>query len=215
MRAVMGLTGSFDDALEFRIECWDDSPGVTRTLDIKALYTLAKFTSLSRTLKRPIMTRQPLASASDGSQTDRCLPQCGRDARYLLVFEPTHPLRILVDVGDSIRSIYGTSAGKALLGSLDERALAAFLKSAKLVPLTKQTIKSATVLRKDIELGRKRGWYLNREESLNGVTTVSVTFKWNMSVYIGPSSRLDQKLETATVLLMDVCRRLEMRLVAA
>ena len=143
----------------------------------------------------------------------------GLDARYLLVFEPTHPLRILVKVGDSIRSIYGTSAGKALLGSLDERALAAFLKSVKLVPLTKQTIKSAAALRKDIELGRKRGWYLNREESLNGVTTVSVTFRWNMSVYIvtiaGPSSRLDQKLETATVLLMDVCRRLEMQPAAA
>ena len=142
----------------------------------------------------------------------------GLDARYLLVFEPTHPLRILVKVGDSIRSIYGTSAGKALLGSLDKRALAAFLKSAKLVPLTKQTIKSATALRKDVDLGRKRGWYLNREESLNGVTTVSASFRWNISVYIvtiaGPSSRLDQKLDTAADLLMDVCRRLEMQPVA-
>jgi DNA-binding IclR family transcriptional regulator len=137
----------------------------------------------------------------------------GLNATYLLVFDTTHPLRILVKVGDSIRSLYGTSAGKALLGSLEDRAFTAFLTSAKLPPLTKQTIKTATALRKDIALGRKRGWYLNREESLSGVTTISVTFKWNTSVYIvtiaGPSSRMDQKLETAAGLLIDVRNRLE------
>jgi DNA-binding IclR family transcriptional regulator len=87
------------------------------------------------------------------------------------------------------------------------------------VPLTNRTIKSATALRKDIDLGRKRGWYLNREESLNGVTTISVTFRWSNSVYIvtiaGPSSRLDRKLETAAALLTDVCSRLETQASAA
>jgi len=139
----------------------------------------------------------------------------GLNARYLLVFEPTHPLRILVKVGDSIRSIYATSAGKALLGSLDDRALAAFLRSVELVPLTKNTVKSAAALRKDIDLGRKRGWYLNHEESLNGVTTASASFRWNASVYIvtiaGPSSRLVQKLAAAASLLTDVCSRLEIQ----
>ena len=139
----------------------------------------------------------------------------GLNARYLLVFEPTHPLRILVKVGDSIRSIYATSAGKALLGSLDNQALATFLRSTKLVPLTKNTVKSAAALRKDIDLGRKRGWYLNREESLNGVTTISASFRWNASLYIvtiaGPSSRFDQKLDTAASLLTDVCSRLEVQ----
>jgi IclR family acetate operon transcriptional repressor len=139
----------------------------------------------------------------------------GLNARYLLVFEPTHPLRILVKVGDSVRSLYGTSAGKALLASLDDRALSAFLTSAKLVPLTRNTIKSATALRRNLDLGRTRGWYLNREESLDGVTTISVPFKWNTSVYIvtiaGPSSRMDQKLEIAAGLLIDVCHRLEMQ----
>jgi IclR family acetate operon transcriptional repressor len=138
----------------------------------------------------------------------------GLNATYLQVFEPSHPLRILVKIGDSIRSIYATSAGKALLGRLDDRALTAFLKSTKLVPLTKGTIKSAKALRKDIDLGRKRGWYLNREESLNGVTTISATFTWNTLLYIvtiaGPSSRFDKKLETAAGLLTDICRRLEM-----
>jgi DNA-binding IclR family transcriptional regulator len=139
----------------------------------------------------------------------------GLNATYLQVFDPTHPLRILVKVGDSIRNVYATSAGKALLGGLDDRALNAFLKSTKLAPLTKRTIKSAGALRKDIELGRRRGWYLNREESLSGVTTISVTFRWNASTYIvtvaGPSLRVEPKLETAAALLADVCRRLEMQ----
>jgi DNA-binding IclR family transcriptional regulator len=142
----------------------------------------------------------------------------GLNATYLQVFDPTHPLRIQVRVGDSIRSVYATSAGKALLGCLNDRALTTFLKSTKLAPLTKHTIKSAAALRKDIELGKKRGWYVNRDESLNGVTTISVTFKWNASTYIvtvaGPSSRLEQKLDTAATLLTDVCRRLEMQTTA-
>ena len=136
----------------------------------------------------------------------------GLTGTHLLVLDSTHPLRILLKIGDSIRSLYGTSAGKALLGSLEDRALTAFLSSAKLVPLTKQTITSAKDLRKDIDLGRKRGWYLNREESLNGVTTISVSFKWNTAVYIvtiaGPSSRFEQRVETAAALLIDVCSRL-------
>jgi IclR family acetate operon transcriptional repressor len=139
----------------------------------------------------------------------------GLTATYLLAFEPTHPLRMLVKVGDTIRSLHATSAGKALLSSLDERTLTAFLNSEKLLPLTKQTITSKTALRKDIELGKKRRWFLNRGESLNGVTTVSATLKWNSSIYIvtvaGPSSRLDQKLEKTVDLLTQAGQRLEMK----
>jgi DNA-binding IclR family transcriptional regulator len=166
----------------------------------------------------PVLMRCELLLRSLRDVLDECVSLSkvsGLNATYLQVFDPTHPLRILVKVGDSIRSVYATSAGKALLGSLDDRALARHLRSAKIVPLTSRTIKSATALRKDIELGRKRGWYLNREESLNGVTTISATFRWNASTYIvtvaGPTSRLEQKLETATTLLTDVCRRLEMQ----
>jgi IclR family acetate operon transcriptional repressor len=143
----------------------------------------------------------------------------GLTATYLLAFEPTHPLRMLVKVGDTIRSLHATSAGKALLSTLDERTLAAFLRSEKLPPLTKQTITSKAALRKDIDLGKKRRWFLNRGESLNGVTTVSSPFKWNSSIYIvtiaGPSSRLDQKLENTVDLLTETCQLLEMQQAAA
>ena len=129
----------------------------------------------------------------------------GMNATYLLVFETINPLRVRVKIGDNVRSLHATSAGKALLASLEDRALAGFLKSAKLEPLTKHTIKSGAALRKDLELGRQRGWYLNREESQDGITTLSGTFRWNASVYIvtvaGPAARLNPKIETLRLLL--------------
>ena len=138
----------------------------------------------------------------------------GLSAAYLLVFDPGQPLRVLYRVGDGIGSLHGTSAGKALLGSLDDRALDAFLKSAKLLPITERTITSKAALRKEIELGKERRWFLNRGETLNDVMSVSSPFRWNSAIYIvtvaGPSSRLDGRLEEVVPLLTGVCRRLEM-----
>ena len=166
----------------------------------------------------PVVTRAEVLLRSLRDKLDESIllsKVSGLRATYLLVCEPTHPLRFLVKVGDDVRSIHCTSGGKALLGSLDDKALAGFFKSARLVPMTKRTITSRTELRKNIDTGRKRHWYLNQGESLDGVTTISAPFRWNSSVYIvtiaGPSSRLDQKLANASELLTNICQLLEMR----
>jgi DNA-binding IclR family transcriptional regulator len=139
----------------------------------------------------------------------------GMQATYLLVFEPTHPLRFLMKVGDPVRSLYATSGGKALLGSLDERALGVYLRTANLAPMTARTITAKPALREDIELGRRRGWYVNDGESQDGVTTLSAPFRWNNAVYIvtvaGPSARIAPRLEQASGLITNVCQMLEMR----
>jgi DNA-binding IclR family transcriptional regulator len=143
----------------------------------------------------------------------------GLTATYLLAFEPTHPLRMLFKVGDKVRSLHATSAGKALLSCLNDGKLASFLRSTKLAPLTKQTITSKNALRENIKIGKTRGWFLNREESQEGVTTVSGVFIWNSSIYIvtvaGPSARLDQKLDNTVNQLMSACRFLENQSAAA
>ena len=137
----------------------------------------------------------------------------GMNATYLLVFEPINPLRVRVRIGDNIRSLHANSEGKALLANLDDREFGSFLASAKLAPFSKHTITSVPALRKDIELGRQRGWYLNREESQSGKVTLSASFRWNGAVYIvtvaGPTARFESKIETAAVLITDVCRRFE------
>jgi IclR family transcriptional regulator, acetate operon repressor len=134
---------------------------------------------------------------------------------YLLAFESTHPLRYQARIGDRIRGLHSTSAGKALLADLDERELSAYLKTAKLVAVTKRTITSAAALRKDLDISRAKGWFINRGESLDGVTTVSAPFHWNEALYIvtiaGPSNRIDLRLDIAIDVLTNVCRRLELQ----
>lgn len=137
----------------------------------------------------------------------------GLSATYLLYFEPSHPLRFLAAIGDQVRSLHATSAGKALLGSLSENARRSYLKSAQLPALTPSTITSKAALRKEIETGNERGWFLNREESQDGVTTISARFAWTSAVYIvtlaGPTTRVLPKLTSAAAMMTDLCKRLE------
>ncbi len=133
-------------------------------------------------------------------------------ASYLLVLAPSHPLRFLVEVGTSVRSLHATSAGKAYLGSLTPERFDAFLKTAKLAPLTAKTIRTKAALRADIEQSKKRRFFLNQEESFEDATTVSSFFRWNGSDYIvtiaGPSSRMKPKLDQAARLVVETCAEL-------
>jgi DNA-binding IclR family transcriptional regulator len=137
----------------------------------------------------------------------------GTKATYLLVFEPTHLLRFMVKVGSEVRSLHATSAGKAVLGSLPPERFDEYLKTAKLTPLTARSIKTKARLRSDIEAGRRRGWFLNRGESVEDATTLSSSFAWNGATYVvtiaGPSTRVEPKLQRAAERLMATCRRLD------
>jgi len=139
----------------------------------------------------------------------------GLEATYLLAFEPSHPLRFRQQVGNRIGGLHATSAGKALLGSLDDAALEKALQSMQFPARTSHTITDRAALRRQIEQGRERGWYLNQEESLEGVTTLSASFAWHVSTYIvtaaGPSARLNPKLEEAARSLVALCEQLAMR----
>ena len=143
----------------------------------------------------------------------------GLQATYLLAFEATHPLRFMVKIGDSVRTIFATSAGKALLACKSDRELTDVLKTLKFTALTDKTITSAAALRQDLDVGRKRRWFLNQGESLEGVTTLSGYFHWNAAVYIvtvaGPARRVDPRLDQAAGLITNVCQLLEMRSDAA
>ncbi len=79
--------------------------------------------------------------------------------------------------------------------------------------MTPQTITSKTALREELSAGNARGWFVNREESQHGVTTVSARFMWTSVLYIvtiaGPTSRLGSKLTKAAELLVGACRLLE------
>jgi DNA-binding IclR family transcriptional regulator len=139
----------------------------------------------------------------------------GTTSTYLLALEPAHVLRFRITLGDSFSSLYATSAGKAQLSSWSDEALEEYLKGVELTPFTPKTVPSTSALRAEILAGRERGWFLNDEESLEGVVTLSAPFAWSSAVYIvtiaGPKARLEPKLDWAVQQLLQACRSLEMR----
>jgi DNA-binding IclR family transcriptional regulator len=139
----------------------------------------------------------------------------GLDATYLLAFHTDQPLRVQRQVGERIASLYATSAGKALLGSMDEARLEQVLADLDLKSLTAQTTTDKTALRAQIKNGQARGYYVNQAETLDGITTISATFAWNPSLYIvtvaGPSARMANRIDQIGEAVADLCARLAMQ----
>jgi DNA-binding IclR family transcriptional regulator len=139
----------------------------------------------------------------------------GLGGTYLLLLETSQPLRFQQKVGNSITSLHATSAGKAILGSLPEAELQAALEAIDFKRFTPQTPTTKAALLKQIKAGITAGYYINSNESIEGLTTISSSFRWQQSLYIVtiamPASRIENRLDEAAILLMDVCRRLEMK----
>lgn len=180
-------------------------------------YPTVRLLNLARTIAEhdPILLRADvlLRKIRDTIDESVSLAKVGKtSATYLLVFEPSHPLRFMVAVGTEVRSLHATSAGKATLGSLNAEKFEDYLRTAKLTPMTPKTIRSKSELREDIELSKRRGYFLNREESVEDATTVSSLFRWNGADYIvtiaGPTSRMAGKLDQAVKLAIEACKAL-------
>jgi DNA-binding IclR family transcriptional regulator len=84
-----------------------------------------------------------------------------------------------------------------------------YLQSVELKPMTGKTITTKSRLLADIAAAKARGWFVNREESLAGVVTVSSVFLWHTAVHVvtvaGPSDRMESKLKVAAQKVVDLC----------
>ena len=136
-----------------------------------------------------------------------------RGGTYLFYLGPSHPLRFTVKVGEKVRHLYASSGGKALLSSLDKPDLEAFFSSTELLALTPNTITTKEALLADLEVGRRRKWFANMEESQPGLITLSAPFKWAGATYIatiaGPVARLQDRVDWAAEQLVTACEALE------
>ncbi len=139
----------------------------------------------------------------------------GLTGTYLLSYETSQPLRFQLRVGNQVTSLHAASAGKAILGSLDDAALEAALDGIDYRMLTPKTATTKEALRAKILQGRAQGYYLNEGESVDGLTTISAPFTWQRSLYIvtiaAPTPRLESRMEEAKERLLEVCRKLEMK----
>jgi DNA-binding IclR family transcriptional regulator len=139
----------------------------------------------------------------------------GLKGTYLLSFETSHPLRFQLKVGNNVTSLHAASAGNAILGNLSDKQLDETLESLELTALTHHTITSKSALRAKIIAGRTAGYYVNRNESIEGLTTITAPFHWQQSLYLvtiaAPTSRLEHRMAEATTKLLETCRKLEMK----
>jgi DNA-binding IclR family transcriptional regulator len=164
----------------------------------------------------PILARADLLLRALRDEFDESIAlsqATGLNAKYLLVYEPSHNLRYTVQVGGELRSLNATSVGKALLASLPPGELDAVLRK-KLVAMTEHTITDPELLRRDLREGEARGVFVNREESTLTMITMSARFAWNRTNYFvtiaGPIHRMEPKLDLAEQKLRETARRLEM-----
>ncbi len=125
---------------------------------------------------------------------------------YLAVLHAEKRLRLALKPGDHVRSLYASSAGKAVLSTLAPSDLAEFLSHTKLIALTPRTITSKSELQRDLKLSVERGWFLNNEETVEDSLTVSSIFAMNGSTYVvtvaGSLKPMERKLERVTKALV-------------
>jgi len=139
----------------------------------------------------------------------------GLKGTYLLCLDSSQPLRFQQKVGNAVSSLHGASAGKTILASLDEPALEAALDGITFTPFTPLTLTTKAALRESIETGRGRGYFVNEGETIEGLTTISAPFWWQRSMFVvtiaGPAVRLEGRLAELGGMLLEVCRKLEMK----
>lgn len=136
----------------------------------------------------------------------------GSQLTYLLASTSPTPLRFDVKVGDNVRNLYATSAGKAVLAGFSPEERKKIVADLELTPLTPSTMTSKTALLKDLEEGEARGWFMNREESVEDALTLSTRFTWNDAIYVLTASStlrlMERQLETAAQALKEAAKTL-------
>lgn len=164
----------------------------------------------------PVMTRADIALREIRDQLDQSVLLArvdGTSATYLLVMEPSYPLRFLRKVGDRLGNLYATSVGKAVLGSLDERTRRRVVADLEMIPLTERTHTSKEALLDEIAASQARGWFISNEESAPTLMTVSVPFRWNRSIFVttvaGPIFRMEKQLDDIVAALTNLSREME------
>ena len=88
-----------------------------------------------------------------------------------------------------------SAGGKAILAHLPDERVEAILDRWGLKRFTEDTITDRDRLREDLQAGRERGFFLNREEYQRGVTAIGAPVLGEETVYgaiavIGPAMRL-------------------------
>jgi len=132
----------------------------------------------------------------------------GDSVVYLQVVESGHPIRYSAKPGD-IKPLHSSSIGKALLGSLADDDLHAWVDGRKLPTVTGTTITDARALVANIAKGRRVGYFQTRGENVSDVWAVAAHFSVNnetLAIAVaGPRHRMEARLAECAEQLVATC----------
>ena len=156
-----------------------------------------------RRVVRPVLERL----TQETGETANLVILDGREALYLDKVESPQSLRIFSRIGRRA-PLYCTAVGKVLLASRSRKEVDALLGRGLLEPLTRSTIASRSLLRRELEKVREQGFALDREECEEGASCIAVPLRSaeshveaSLSVS-GPSVRLTSKRMEELIPLM-------------
>jgi len=127
----------------------------------------------------------------------------GREVIYLEVIEGPQTIRYSAQPGER-KPLHSSAAGKALLGQLSEKEYAKLLGRLELKPMTEATIVDREKLKKEVNAGRERGYFVTNGENVTDVKAIAIAAtiageKFAIAV-AGPAPRLqsaDAKIAAA------------------
>lgn len=130
---------------------------------------------------------------------------------YLAIEDGLHTIRYGAHVGDS-KPLHSSSIGKATLAQLDEKARAAVLSKLELPRVTPNTITARDVLEADLEVGRRRGFFVTRGENVVDVMGMAIAIDTGTGpvgiAVAGPLNRMEENFARNSLLLLDLSREL-------
>lgn len=179
----------------------------------RALYPTRRFFDLARAIheKDPFVERvmPMLERLRDASRETVILGKRQGDAViYLQVVEGPHPIRYSANPGE-FKPLHSSSIGKALLGSMKEAELRAFVAGRPLPQVTGATLTGEDELVADILESRRKGFFLTRGENVPDVWAVSAFLSVHsetLAVAIaGPRHRMEGNVMEHAQLLVATC----------
>ena len=133
---------------------------------------------------------------------------------YLAIEEGRQTIRYGATIGDS-KPLHSSSIGKATLAQLDEKARAALLSKLELPRVTPNSITARDVLEADLEVGRRRGFFVTRGENVVDVMGMAISIDTGTGpvgiAVAGPLNRMEDNFKRNSLLLLDLSRELASR----
>ena len=127
---------------------------------------------------------------------------------YLDVFEGLHTIRYSAVAGDR-KPLHSSAIGKAFLGQLDKRQLAAVLDSGPLAKITPETIVDGSALEDDLARGQRQGYFVTRGENVEDVMACARTIAFAGTTYAiavaGPMHRMEANEAKISGELIQAC----------